>query len=375
MALTLYVDTERWRAHHAASLVAYPRIVPVAKGNGYGFGLARLAREAARLGADTLAVGTYHELASVADEFPGDLLVLTPVRAFHGVGDGPQGAARTSGPGPSRSATDTDGVPEARIIQTVSRLADLQVLVDGPGEPRVVVELLTSMKRHGIPADDLPMVAKLLDGVRCEGWALHLPLPVAGAHRQEVESWIERFREADLPLDRLWVSHLTPQELAELTAAHPATEFRPRVGTKLWLADRDAFHAKAHVLDVHPVRRGERFGYRQRKVPGNGHLVVVSGGTAHGIAVEAPSHVGDLRTRAKTLALSGLEAAGRALSPFTIEDHRRWFAEPPHMQVSVLFLPSSVRPPEVGAELHVNVGMTFTTFDRIVMDEAVPGTP
>jgi hypothetical protein len=377
MALTLYVDTERWHAHHTASLVAYPRIVPVAKGNGYGFGLARLAREAARLGVDTLAVGTYDELADVAEEFPGDLLVLTPTRAFHGVGATAQGDRRTTGgagPSPRAPRSDVDGVPDDRIIQTVSRLADLQVLVDGPGEPRVVVELLTSMKRHGVSADDLPMVAKLLDGVRCEGWALHLPLPVAGAHRQEVETWIARFREADLPLERLWVSHLAPQELAELTAAHPAIEFRPRVGTKLWLADRDAYHARAHVLDVHQVRRGERFGYRQRRVPGNGYLVVVSGGTAHGIAVEAPSHVGNLRTRAKTLAMSGLEAAGRALSPFTIAGRRRWFAEPPHMQVSVLFLPSSVRPPEVGTELPVNVGMIFTTFDRIVMADAAPDT-
>jgi hypothetical protein len=362
MALTLYVDTERWRAHHAASLLAYPRIVPVAKGNGYGFGLARLAREAARLGVDTLAVGTSRELASVADEFAGDLLVLTPMRSFHET-DGEPRADRAAG------ATSHGGaVTDDRVIQTVGRVTDLQTLVDGPGEPRVVVELLTSMKRHGIAADDLPMVAKLLDGVRCEGWALHLPLPVAGAHRQEVEAWIDRLGEAELPLRRLWVSHLTPQELAELSAAHPTLEFRPRVGTKLWLADRDAYHARAHVLDVHPVRRGERSGYRQRKVPGNGHLVVLSGGTAHGIAVEAPSHVGDLRTRAKTLAMSGLEAAGRALSPFTIEGRRRWFAEPPHMQVSVVFLPSSVRPPEVGAEVPVNVGMIFTTFDRIVLD-------
>jgi Alanine racemase, N-terminal domain len=360
MALTLYVDTERWRAHHAASLLAYPRIVPVAKGNGYGFGLARLAREATRLGVDTLAVGTYGELAHVSHEFPGDLLVLTPVRSSQGVGDG-----RSDDATGAESST-VDAASDARIIQTVGRLADLQVLVDGPGEPRVVVELLTSMRRHGVPADDLPMVAKLLDGVRCEGFALHLPLPVAGAHRQEVEAWIARFAEADLPLPRLWVSHLTPQELAELSAAYPAIEFRPRVGTKLWLADRDAYHATAHVLDIHPVRRGERFGYRQRKVPGNGHLVVVSGGTAHGIAVEAPSHVGNLRTRVKTLGMSGLEAAGRALSPFTIEGRRRWFAEPPHMQVSVLFLPSSVRPPDVGAELPVNVGMIFTTFDRFV---------
>jgi len=66
------------------------------------------------------------------------------------------------------------------------------------------------------------------------------------------------------------------------------------------------------------------------------------------------------------LATSGLEAAGLALSPFYVDGQRRWFAEPPHMQVSVLFLPTSVRPPDVGEELDVNVGMTITRFDRTV---------
>ena len=39
--------------------------MPVAKGNGYGFGLHRLARKADWLGVDTLAVGTYAELPEV----------------------------------------------------------------------------------------------------------------------------------------------------------------------------------------------------------------------------------------------------------------------------------------------------------------------
>ena len=344
MSLTLHVDANRWRAHLVSAAATYPRLVPVAKGNGYGFGQAQLAAEAARLGVDTIALGTAYELPEVVDVFPGDLLVLAP------------------------SDGTAESLDNPRVIHTVSRLTDLQALADRPDQPRVVVELYTSMKRHGIPADELPVVAKLLDGVRCEGWALHLPLPSVGAHGAEVETWMGRLREAGLPLERLWVSHVTPAELAIMNAAHPEVEIRPRVGTKLWLSDHDAYSARSRVLDVHRVRRGERFGYRQRKVPGDGHFVVVGGGTAHGIALEAPSHVGDLRTRVKVLAASGLEAAGRALSPFTIAGQRRWFAEPPHMLVSVLFLPSSVRPPEIGTELPVNVGMTLTRFDRIVFE-------
>ena len=61
---------------------ANPGLTPVAKGNGYGFGLGRLARKAQWLGVDTLAVGTYDELPEVASRFDGDLLVLTPWRPF-----------------------------------------------------------------------------------------------------------------------------------------------------------------------------------------------------------------------------------------------------------------------------------------------------
>ena len=48
MALTLYVDTPRWRAHQRSVVDAFPGLVPVAKGNGYGFRNLRLAEEAAR---------------------------------------------------------------------------------------------------------------------------------------------------------------------------------------------------------------------------------------------------------------------------------------------------------------------------------------
>jgi alanine racemase len=349
VTLTLHVDAERWRSQHKRVIDSYPGLVPVAKGNGYGFGVEQLATEAAGFGADLLAVGTYDELAVAKDVFPGDLLVLTPYRPF------------------LRAPAD-----EPRMIHTVSRLADLQILADGPSgpdgkRPRVVIELFSTMRRFGVPADDLPAVVDLLSGVRLEGWALHLPLPEAGAHSGEVEAWISRLSEAGTPAKTLFVSHLSAGEQGILARVYPDLRIRARIGTQLWLSDREAYHAKAHVLEVHPVRRGERFGYRQRRVPTDGHLVVVSGGTAHGIALEAPSHVANLRTRAKVLATSGLEAAGLALSPFYVGGQRRWFAEPPHMQVSVLFLPTSIQPPDVGDELDVNVGMTITRFDRTLI--------
>ena len=81
MSLTLTVDGDRWRAHLRGVAEATPGLVPVAKGNGYGFTLGRLARKAALARASTpLAVGTYEELPEVADRYAGDLLVLTPWR-------------------------------------------------------------------------------------------------------------------------------------------------------------------------------------------------------------------------------------------------------------------------------------------------------
>ena len=121
----------------------------------------------------------------------------------------------------------------------------------------------------------------------------------------------------------------------------------------------------ADVLDVHPVERGERYGYRQRRAPRAGHVLVVSGGTAHGIGLAAPTGEGSLRSRAATLARGGLDAAGLVRSPFTVDGAQRLFAEPPHMQASMLFLPRGARVPEVGEALDVRVRFTTTTVDRV----------
>ena len=75
VALRLTVDTDTWRANVDHVVRHCPGLVPVVKGNGYGFGRAELARIAARL-ADTIAFGTVHEL----DHVPGGItpVVLTP---------------------------------------------------------------------------------------------------------------------------------------------------------------------------------------------------------------------------------------------------------------------------------------------------------
>jgi alanine racemase len=348
MSLTLTVDGERWRGHLRTRADETPGLTPVVKGNGYGFGLGRLARKAGWLGVDTIAVGTYHELPEVMQRFDGDLLVLTPWRPRHS-------------PVP-------EGLDRRRLIHTVSRLEDLTALLDEDPDARVVLERLTSMRRHGMSASDLRAAAHLLERrpTELEGVALHLPL-AAGAHLGEVVRHLNDVVAAALPTRRLWVSHLTSGELASLRSSYADFELRPRIGTDLWLGDRGALRVTSTVLDVHEIDRGDAFGYRGRTAPKAGHVLVVSGGTSHGIGLEAPTGDHSIRARAATLARGGLDAAGFVRSPFTVDGKQRLFAEPPHMQASMLFLPHGPRVPEIGDEIEVRVRFTATTFDEVVV--------
>jgi hypothetical protein len=335
MTLSLYVDGPRWREHLRTTAARFPGVVPVAKGNGYGFGVASLARRAAWLGAEMVAVGTYREVDEVRRRFPGTVVVMEPWR-----------------PGSADVPYSDD------VIHTVGRTEDLRALGDRTDRPRVLLEALTTMRRHGFELSELLEARTSPRGVRVEGQALHLPL--GAGHLAEVERWLSA-----APAERWFVSHLSADELADLSRRHHHIDLRPRVGTELWLGDRQALAARATVVDVHAVRRGARIGYRQRALPRSGHVLVVSGGTAHGVGLEAPPAATTALRRAATLARGGLGAVGLSLSPFVVAGRQRWFVEPPHMQVSMVFLPSEVSPPRIGDEVDVEVRYTTTTFDRV----------
>jgi len=345
MSLKLYVDGDRWREHLRAVHDAHPGIVPVVKGNGYGFGIGRLARRAAWLGVDTVAVGTYGEVPDVMSRFDGSILVLSPWRPFE-----------------SRAVFDR------RVVHTVGRLDDLAALAGRDDRPRVVLEQLTSMLRHGFSAAQLRAASKAVStGVALEGVAMHLPIG-QGSHLTEMERLLTDVVAADLPSRRVYVSHLTDAELETLRTSYPDFELRPRIGTQLWLGHRGALRVRATVLDAHHVERGDVFGYRRRTAPRAGTILIVSGGTAHGIGLEAPAGELSLKKRAATIARGGLDAAGFVRSPYTIDGKQRLFAEPPHMQASMLFLPVGAHVPEVGDEVDVRVRFTATSFDEVVVD-------
>ena len=371
MSFVLRVEGERWRAHAAHVLESTQRlddcrVVPVVKGNGYGLGQQRLLGEAIRLGADVIAVGTVFEAKALTTD--RDVLVLEPFDPRDAV---------------AAEVWWKLGARSERIIRTISSLDALHALAEGPGHVRVVLEALTSTHRFGIGESEL--LAALADAkvrnaiakgyVHIEGLALHLPMstPATGSKVNEVVSWAGLWDDAiDVwpgnsdGLHTLWVSHLSNEELTEVRKHVGDLTLRPRIGTALWHGDRSTLQAFGTVLAVHPLADGTAVGYRQRKGPKGGTLVVVSGGTSHGVGLSAPSSLTSTRARMVAAGTGALDAAGRALSPFTWAGKQRWFAEPPHMHVSLLWLPGDCVIPKIGDEMSAQVRFTTSHFDAVL---------
>jgi alanine racemase len=336
MSLTLHVDAARWRAHLAHTVEEFAGIVPVVKGNGYGFGRNLAAAEAERLGLDTLAVGTYAEAEQALDSWPGDVLVLSAWRPWNTLDD-------------------------SRLIHTVGRVEDVRAIGRGS---RVLLESRTSLGRHGLGEEELGAALSAAHGLKIEGLTIHLPL--AGHHDNVREAKAAAGQLIGGPISTLWVSHLNAGELTELRRANEGLTIRPRVGTALWLGELDALQPAARVLDVHRVRRGERVGYRQRQIARAGHVLVIGAGTSHGIGLDAPKANKSVADRGKSLARGTLEAAGWSRSPFVVGDRQRWFVEPPHMHHSLVLLPDGITPPAVGDEVTARLRFTTTAFDAVV---------
>ena len=132
MSLILTIDRARWAAHQRALLAEVPGLVPVAKGNGYGFGLETLAAQASELGVEVIAVGIAQEVAAVrAEGFEGDVVVLNPWRPF--------------------DAVATALLDDPRVITTASRVEDVRALAASHPGARVIVEIITSNSGKRMP--------------------------------------------------------------------------------------------------------------------------------------------------------------------------------------------------------------------------------
>ena len=316
MALTLVVERDRWREHLDRAASARPGLVPVVKGNGYGFGRPRLLAECARLGLREVAVGTAWELDGLAADQRA--VVLTPCTAA-------DAAALT-----------------AAAIPTVGERRDVTVLLDAGWSGPVVVKLRSSMRRYGVaPTELADLLTAVADaGQAVQALAIHFPLRTTSAqHTAELAAWLPRLPAACT----VHVSHVDPADLSQLSMLAAGRRLRPRVGTGLWLGERRALHLVADVVAVHPVGTGEPAGYRQVPAPSDGHLVLVSAGTAHGV------HPLD---------------DGR--SPFHFARTRLDLLEPPHMHTSMLHVPSGGACPEPGDHVDVQRPLTRVAPDRIL---------
>lgn len=382
MSFTLQVNGEKWRTHlravtNALTSASGSSPVPVIKGNGYGLGQELLGATAMDLDADTIAVGTVFEIESVVAITRGDIVVLQPFD-----------------PRDSAAAAKWREIGEkfyaGRIIRTVASLQALTDLVNGAGSVRIILEARSSMVRFGFTESELigalrnPEIrAALATGrIFVEGMTIHLPInrsepneaKAPNSHAIEVMRWAGLWEKETAvweghspPAPVVWVSHCTDAELATIRQSVSELIVRARVGTRLWLGDRSALSASGTVLAVHPVSEGVKVGYRQRSAGKNATLIVVSGGTAHGIGLSAPSSTTSLRQRVNSLGAGALDAAGKAMSPFSIGGKRRWFAEPPHQHFSMLWLNNESVLPRVGDQVRADVRFTTSRFDSVII--------
>jgi|CXWL01.1.fsa_nt_gi alanine racemase len=328
MTLRLTIDEAGFDAHVGAIRRAVPALIPVVKGNGYGYGRVMLARRAAGL-ATQLAVGTASELAGLDSAGRGtdgiELLVLTPAVHLDGV------------------------VLPSNAVPTVGHTAHLDALLAHRWSGGVSVKLASSMHRYGVLVAELPALIARIDesGLELRGHLLHMPL--AGNDRNaarseadstaEIEAWLPHLD----PAVALSVSHLSPTAFASLVERHPRRSLSLRVGTALWHGDKSFLRLQADVVDLRPVRAGDRAGYRATTIGAAATLVMVGAGSAHGVT----------------------ELAG-ALSPFHHQRRRLALLEPPHMHTSMLCVPSGEPTPAIGDWLDVQRPLTSITADEVV---------
>jgi len=301
VTVRLTIRSTMWRSHVAQLAATVDGLVPVVKGNGYGFGRAQLAAVAAEI-SDTIAVGNVHELADMPADV--DCVVLTPA------------LAAPSTPSP---------------ILTVGSAQHIAAL--GGWNGRVLVKLASAMHRFGRGVELVDEARR--GGLDVVGVSVH---PALAGTPQDHAADTTRATAA-VPADlAVWVSHLDPTTYAALPSTH---DYRLRLGTTLWHGDKSTLRLEADVLDVHPVGAGETAGYRLAPVPSNGHLVVVGAGTANGVT-PLPD--------------------GR--SPFHHDRRRLALHEPPHMHVSMLFVPEGDPHPGVGSWIDVQRPLHMTTVDE-----------
>lgn len=307
MTLQLSVDSTAWNRHILQTASEFGDLIPVVKGNGYGFGRAALIKHAQKI-ANQIAVGTVFE----AQDVPANCtaLVLTPVGQH---------------------------IPKAlpkNIVLTVGSLHHVENLRNISWQGEVVIKLRSSMNRYGADISDVAAVQSAVQsaGLKQIGWSVHPPLDgTPQSHATEISNIISSI---DSNLD-WFISHIDTKSLAILRKQFANKKIRARSGTHLWLGDKSMLKLTADVLDTRKVKSGTTAGYRNVTIEQNGTLVMIGAGTSHGVA-----------------------PVGGEQSPFHFDQTRLELLEPSHMHTSMVFVPSNQTAPTTGDTVDVQQPLT-----------------
>ena len=278
----------------------------------------------------TLAVGTYAEVPLVEAASPATVLVLTPWRPFETAGDlRPAGGPHRR---PARGPRRPSPPPGHRTAG-----------------PRVVLELLTSMRRHGFTPRGLRDGGRRTSTVCVvEGFALHLPMVTRLAPRRG-RAAADRHggqRHPDPPGLRLapdptpsWPRSARPGPTSSCgrgsaPSCGSATAARSRSGRRSSTCTRSsAATSSATAAGPRPSTgtsssspAGPPTGSASRRRPAARRSATARPGSPR--AASTPPGSSARRSR----------SSGK----------QRLFAEPPHMQASMLFLPHGAAVPAVG---------------------------
>lgn len=309
MTLQLNVDSAAWRRHVSETAKSLGDLIPVVKGNGYGFGRATLIEHAQNISRD-IAVGTIFE----AHDLPSDChaFVLTPVG----------------------KALPSDKNLAKDIVLTVGSVVHVQNLRAANWHSEVVIKLRSSMNRYGADLSELKTLVTAVQaaGLIQIGWSVHPPLDgTPKSHATEIGNIISGI-DSDLPW---FVSHVDAESLVDLRKKFANKTIRVRSGTQLWLGDKSMFELNADVLDARPVKSGAVVGYRNITLHQDGTLVMIGAGTSHGV-----------------------QLVGAELSPFHFNSTRLSLVEPSHMHTSMVFVPANQTAPKPGDMVDVQQPLT-----------------
>ena len=291
-----------------------PGLVPVVKGNGYGFRRWNLMPLAGQL-SNEIAVGTVFE----ARDIPNNVtpIVLTPTMV--------------APPG---------NLPPKTVL-TVGAPHHVVALSSAGWTGEVLVKLQSSMMRYGVNTADFEALISDVKNARLtiRGYSIHPPLEGdVNVWLKEICAWLPLL-DPSLPV---YVSHLDAQAYERLRSINPGVSFRIRLGTSLWHGDKSMMRLSADVLDHRSIESGMRAGYRQIKVDGPGEIVMIGCGTAHGVQ---------------------LLPDGR--SPFHYQRQRLNVLEPPHMHTSMLFVARGRPIPSMGEWIDVQQPLTRVQVDLL----------